>query len=218
MRWRNAAVLLFLTSTLIGGLSGCAGQQLSLSQMLSRDSVDTVSTQPAPRDVALSSDSEQASKNDSPFFDPPSESSASRDGTHGKIIQTSGTQETAASQNQSRVASALKSRLDAETLLMIEEEFRDADPEDRLGWYNILLNVEPAMVPQILAAHRASRSRDATERKTTVAQRQPSPDEFISYPPAGPPADPVITPAGTTQTFAPHPPCANGHARGIRRP
>lgn len=119
-------------------LTGCAGSQLNLGKAFDRrPTAETVETRPAPRDVDLDENDERAGR-PSPFVDPAE--------VGRNVQQVSGTD--------------AMQRIDPATWTMIEQEFRDASLAEKQKWYEILSNVEPAMIPQMLSIRRAMATRD----------------------------------------------------------
>lgn len=183
MTSRRCFYRMTLLATFGCAVSGCAGKQLSLGNAFSRDKgVETVSTQPAPRDVALDTAAERASK-PTPFLDAPK----------------NGIQMTSAEEAVAASASDDGPKHDSATLMLIESEFRDASAEERAEWYEILRDVEPSMVPMLLRVRRLrSQRKEMTSPAQTAslpdASAEPSPHEFVTPTSNDVATNPVVQP------------------------
>ena len=172
---------------------------------------ETVTTQPAPREVALSADAEHANRQ-SPFLDPPDAASnseaqaAGMDGS-GAIQQVSGTAQSAAPSDPANAnKTTLQKRVDAHTMARIESVFQNASPSVKASWYSLLLRTDPDQIHGLLNAYQVTIARPNDEAPSIerVAHRGPSPSEFVSHPPSGPAPQTVVQP-GSQASPQPHP-------------
>lgn len=99
-----------------------------------------------------------------------------------------------------------------DTLRIIEEELRDATPEERAEWYRNLKRVDPAVVPEILRARRLSRK--LVETNTPLAAL----DETVRShddPPGRATSNPVNPAAAPGVAMSSTPPRSSQNPTGI---
>jgi hypothetical protein len=162
---------------------------------------------------------DKAEKKDSPFVAERDKSAAAKAASTAKPPEAKPASEkpaVAATASPAPKKPAEPSVLSAETMKLIDEELRDASPEERIEWYAQLKRVEPSMIPEILRARRLSvqvsaRAAEPAPPATTAAAAPlsdparaawsnpaaapaSSPVQPVAYAATGP--VPSVTPAG----------------------
>jgi hypothetical protein len=153
-----------------------------------------------PADAAVEKGAQKAEKRESPFIAERERGAAKT--TADKPGETKTTAEKPTTKNATSPGSKLA--LSAETLKLIDEELKDATPEERAEWYEQLKRVEPSVIPEILRARRLSLqvSKAATKPAAPIASADAA---AWSQPSASPAASDGILQAGhrTRSTAAP---------------
>lgn len=175
----RAAAGLCWMSVLVAFVTGCKTSSGTLHLPGVRVPASVAEREPANAGTEKANDTSSAAANNAPQVSPfvaerekakkESANSSSSETAPQALAQSTSASERAANQT-SQGAKPLA--FQPEILKLIDEELKDATPEERAQWYEQLKKVEPAVIPEILRARRMS---------LQLAQQQEAPK-----PPASP--------------------------------